>query len=617
MGEKINFMDHISINKNKLECALFYQSIGLSIIPTGPDKKPLISSWKPYQEKISTIEEIKKWWEMWPSANPALVTGKISGIVVLDLDSKYGRTSKEFNIPTTICARSGNGGEHFFFKYPYGSYVKSGSAISGEGVDCRGDGGYILLAPSINEKGGKYEWIISLESKNDLAEMPAWFKEISSKQNVIEKDWNLSLNDTLEGNRNDTATSIIGKLLKHMPRETWDGLCWSILQSINKEKFKPPLSGDELHRTFESIKSLESRNYNKNLEIKDISPSLSLKELLEAKFPEAVWLVGSLFESGTINMLSAPPNQYKSWIILLISIAVAKGVPLFDKFETTKQALMIINEEDTARLLQERLNMLLETQEDLPIYFHIGKAIKIEESFIDLIIKQAVEKNIKVIIFDSLRSVHDADENSSQEMQKIMNQLKRIMAVGISVIFTHHNRKKTFAKNNDNLGEESRGSSAINAAIHGHLSCEGEEREGKKYIVIRQPKLKAAEKISPFELRIEKDQENNKIKFIYEGEYNPKEARYNQTKEKILEIFDKSSTWLSVKNLVTQNVGGETTVRNILKILEAESLLQSKLRKNAEKEGLPLIELEGKHNEKVYFRLTEEDNESKTLLDGF
>ena len=148
------------MENKKISSALNYQALGLSIIPVGANKKPLIVSWKQYQERIATVDEINAWWRQFPNANPALVTGKVSGVVALDIDKKYDRTSKEFQIPPTACAKSGSGGEHFFFKYPKHN-IGNGTAISGEGVDFRGDGGYILLDPSVNENGGVYELVAS------------------------------------------------------------------------------------------------------------------------------------------------------------------------------------------------------------------------------------------------------------------------------------------------------------------------------------------------------------------------------------------------------------------------------------------------------------------------
>jgi putative DNA primase/helicase len=70
-----------------LNDALKYWELGWSIIPLGRDKRPLIAEWSPYQKRRATKDEIEQWWSKWPEANIGLVTGSISGVVVLDADS--------------------------------------------------------------------------------------------------------------------------------------------------------------------------------------------------------------------------------------------------------------------------------------------------------------------------------------------------------------------------------------------------------------------------------------------------------------------------------------------------------------------------------------------------
>jgi hypothetical protein len=49
------------------------------------DKVPLVR-WQAYQHRRADSEEIKHWFDQWPDANIGVVTGAISGIVVLDVD---------------------------------------------------------------------------------------------------------------------------------------------------------------------------------------------------------------------------------------------------------------------------------------------------------------------------------------------------------------------------------------------------------------------------------------------------------------------------------------------------------------------------------------------------
>lgn len=354
-----------------------------------------------------------------------------------------------------------------------------------------------------------------------------------------------------------------------------------------------PLTENELDAAMVSAETAEASKFTE---------AVSLSELLKTEYPQARFVVDRLFEMKSINMLSAPPNKWKSWIVILCALCVASGKPLFCKFATQQMKVLIVNEEDTERLLQERCQMLMEETDELPVYFHIGKQIKLTEEFVDALIEESTRLEVGLVIFDSLRSVHDADENSSQEMQKIMDQLKRMTRSGLTVLFTHHNRKKARGGGKDEAGEESRGSSAINAALHGHLSCDESDHDGKKYLVIYQQKLKADAKIAPFEVAIEQDGPAHKMRFLYEGIFNDRVERTRRVKDVFAKVFDESTKWLAVKDLVEMGLGANTMVRGALALLLEGGLIQARDRKEVMNAGLPVASVNGSHNERLYFR---------------
>lgn len=66
-----------------------YLALGWNPIPLRKDKRPWIA-WAPYQERRVTPEELEEWRRRHPGANVGIVTGAISGIVVLDVDGPAG-----------------------------------------------------------------------------------------------------------------------------------------------------------------------------------------------------------------------------------------------------------------------------------------------------------------------------------------------------------------------------------------------------------------------------------------------------------------------------------------------------------------------------------------------
>ena len=98
-------MDGDNMAEN-LTAALDYCKRGFSVIPIIPkDKKPLIR-WEEYQTRRATEDEIKEWWAKWPDANGGIVTGTVSGLVVIDIDSVEAKEKLKDRLPITSVPRS-------------------------------------------------------------------------------------------------------------------------------------------------------------------------------------------------------------------------------------------------------------------------------------------------------------------------------------------------------------------------------------------------------------------------------------------------------------------------------------------------------------------------------
>lgn len=150
-----------------IDAALEYLNQGYCVIPIRKDKKPYLMSWAEYQEKMPTADSVKKWWNTWPDANIGIVTGNISGICVVDVDSKEaGREIKKLipDIPPTV--KTPGGGWHFYFANSNGLGNSVGFI---KDVDFRGQGGYIIAPPSIGENGKAYELYGDSDINRDIA----------------------------------------------------------------------------------------------------------------------------------------------------------------------------------------------------------------------------------------------------------------------------------------------------------------------------------------------------------------------------------------------------------------------------------------------------------------
>jgi len=245
-----------------------YIQRGWSIIPIrAGDKRPLVR-WEEFQYRRPEVEEVQAWFSRWPEAGIGIVTGAVSGLVVLDVDSRHGgdasvaRLEQEHErLPATVECRSGGGGRHLYFAHP-GRLVRNKVGLA-PGVDLRGDGGYVVAPPSLHASGHRYAWVDDRTPElTQLAPLPDWVL----RQVVVEPGrlghpiahWRRLVREGVpEGIRNKTIASLAGHLLRHgvdAAVVTEVLLCW------NRVRCRPPLMDDEVVSVVESIRRLHARD---------------------------------------------------------------------------------------------------------------------------------------------------------------------------------------------------------------------------------------------------------------------------------------------------------------------------------------------------------------------
>ncbi|MEZ5145173.1 MAG: bifunctional DNA primase/polymerase [Acidimicrobiales bacterium] len=143
-----------------------------------PGKHPRLR-WERWQTECPSADRIRAWWRRWPHANIGVVTGAVSGVVVLDVDPRHGgdralaALEDELGaVPATVETATGGAGRHLWFRHP-GGHVGSGALAPG--VDLKADGGLVVIPPSTHLSGRRYAWAPG-RSPDDLplAAVPAW-----------------------------------------------------------------------------------------------------------------------------------------------------------------------------------------------------------------------------------------------------------------------------------------------------------------------------------------------------------------------------------------------------------------------------------------------------------
>lgn len=153
-------------NRN-LTAALHYaKDYGWAVFPVQKEsKRPLTPHGCKDAKKHAGA--IKAWWKRHPDASIGIATGSISKLIVIDEDVDSVKGINGFEsvmfwerdnepLPETVQSITGRGGYHLFFRYD-GSDIKNRAGLL-EGVDVRGEGGYIIAPPSIHPNGTEYQW---------------------------------------------------------------------------------------------------------------------------------------------------------------------------------------------------------------------------------------------------------------------------------------------------------------------------------------------------------------------------------------------------------------------------------------------------------------------------
>lgn len=242
---------------------------------SSPAKHPF-ASLAPNGLKNATrdLKEIERWFGRAP-VNIGIATGKTSGVIALDIDPRHDGDDSlaalekhHGELPETWRFLTGGGGEHILFRHP-GKPVPNSAGKIGEGIDVRGDNGYIVAPPSMHVSGTRYA--ISVDHHPDdvaLADPPPWLLNLIIDQKPSTKarspaSWVTSLHHGVnEGQRNDSIARISGHLLG---RRIDPHICLELMLAFNNDRCHPPLSETEVMNTVASIAKRERARKRKSM----------------------------------------------------------------------------------------------------------------------------------------------------------------------------------------------------------------------------------------------------------------------------------------------------------------------------------------------------------------
>lgn len=587
-----------------LESALELWRSGFSVIPIqSGGKRPLVS-WIEYQSRRPTEEEIYRWWQQYPNANVGIVTGKISGIVVIDLDlDKDGNESGARiyeQAPTDLIVKTGRGGYHLYYHYPEDVDRISNRVGLLPGVDIRADGGYVVAPPSVHSSGRLYTWIRRGKPGKLPPHLVGLLTSYISAERDGEEDSPKWLSDLLagvgEGQRNDACARLCGYLIgKGMPKD----VVLTIIRQWN-EKNRPSLPDHEVAATVESVCRTarrrgtvpQSRPQDSGTGQASTSPFsvVNIRDYMAHYGGNQVsWLVQDWLPEATIGFVVAPPGSYKTWLTFDMAVSVATGTPFLGKYpvQRTGPVLLIQQEDfhgDTAQrlaiILQSRLDLRAETMGDgqfevkappeIPIYIHPDRNLR----FADQVVMDALEQRVRelrpaLVILDPLYSAAMTDDYMTKSAEQMLRLKVMRDRYGCSFLVAHHTTKYA-----DNM-ERSRlwGSQFLNALLETGWQVKRSENNGS--IIVRRhfkvAKNPAGDVRVDFDINTDDPPYRYHIKIPTEAEVVESGTGLNS---KILTLLSESEKPMSINEIADVLGVHRSTVSRRMKALRQDSMVQ-------------------------------------------
>lgn len=428
------------MDKTALDYVREYITKGFSVIPLPSGSKKPVIPWTPYQSRYATDEELQDWFGNDSKNNIGIVTGKISGITVVDLDSQEAvKFANTHCFPKTPLVKTGKG-YHAYYQYKDGTrnFQKRDDL---PGIDLRSEGGIVVAPPSIHPSGQQYQWVKG-KSFNDLpfAELP----DIILIQKTEDKTPLKDLYQGVEaGSRNDTLARLTGSWVN-------DGLSFDeCLENARlwNSKNTPSLPEKEVARTVKSIFEKHHRSLSEISEIRGgqtdkpiPEPFLYLKRGADLRTLECSieWCIDKLLPKESITLLHGRGGIGKTWVCLVLADCISRGLP-FMGLDTKNMSVVFVDFENSLPVLVDRVRKI---GIDEVLFWHNANDV-LKPPKLDSLDSEAYKHlpEGSLLIFDTLRASQSRDENNSQDMAVIMSKLKDLRDMGFTILLLHHTPK--------------------------------------------------------------------------------------------------------------------------------------------------------------------------------
>jgi hypothetical protein len=418
-----------------LGAALAYWKQGFSVIPIAArDKKPL-TTWEVYQTRTPTEEEIKASWSKWPDGNIGIVTGSISRLVVIDLDTvdakdKLKKLLAGYDLQRVPRSRTGKGFQ-LFFKHP-GVTIPNRAGII-PGLDVRGDGGYVVVPPSVHPNGKQYHWEVPLNSK--LPELPDVLLRLIQTSHTTEQmprhQFNTAsaLRGVPEGKRDQIIFQLACKLrAADVPQEAAETLVIKAARNCDPP-FNEKTAVEKVRIAFRKYPPREQKQVEMWPEFQSAAQILDEPdELITWRWDNCLPLAGS-------SIVVASPKVGKTTFATNLALAVARGLPLFGR-STQQCPVAFAYLDGPRREIIDAFKKLGLNRTD-PIFVHAGAAPR---DYVEWIMAQVEEHGVRFVIIDTFQKFFRI--SNINDYSEVVNKSEPMLAAAatkqVHLMFLHH-----------------------------------------------------------------------------------------------------------------------------------------------------------------------------------
>ncbi|HBL51667.1 MAG: hypothetical protein A3D24_02275 [Candidatus Blackburnbacteria bacterium RIFCSPHIGHO2_02_FULL_39_13] len=322
------------------------------------------------------------------------------------------------------------------------------------------------------------------------------------------------------------------------------------------------------------------------LEIEDSLKPIDIKVLTWSEFKaqtyeEPKWIVEGLVPEKGLVAIAGSPESCKSLFSNYLAATVARGNTLFDLYKTIQVPVLLIDQENLEPWLQKRLSDFIE-QDDIPLHIYPKQewVFNVDDQCVfDEVLKYIDKHKIGLVIIDTLRFIHNKDENSSTEMKPVFDRLRQLTEE-TAVIFIHHNKKTDKFSRRRVDGEDMMGSIIIRGCVDSQLTLTklSDVAESVTKIKVTQTKSRYTRPIPSFALTLEET--DTGLGFVYQGVVEEDKLKKDEAKEAVLSLLEQT---LTRQEIIDQVIQAKTCSKRTVESALSELIKEKKVTRSTTK----------------------------------